>query len=348
MAGERLVWDLVDPVELINYVRDYANEVLREEAAIGPLFDYLPVVTTDEIEFRIRKGDLIDVDAAVYRAWDTPAPMTSRPGTTRVEGEIGPISRQIPLTEEEHIRKRALDRGVSDPLIDQIYEDAERMVRSVYIRLVLAQGDLIDDGAITISENGLTLTADFDRKAGSSKTAGTVWSNPAAPMLANMLSWVEDYDNENGFVPSAFVMPRATRAFMSLNTEMRNRAAANGTIPSRLNIEGINDVLATEDLPPIRLYDGSFRVDGVATRVLPLNKIFLMPPTEAPYGETRMGVTAEAMRAAELGILDSEDAAGVVAATLTNDHPVQTSVLGTAVGLPISPNPDMVFDATVL
>lgn len=348
MAGEQLVWDLVDPVELITYVREYANELTRTDAQLSPYFTYLPVVTTDEIEFRIRKGDLLDVDAAVYRAWDTPAPMTGRQGTTRIEGELGPISRQIPLTEEEHIRKRILDTGNDDPLINQIYADAERMVRSVYVRLALGIGELMDSGSLSINENGLALTADFGRKAGSSKTRATVWTNAAAPALSELLEWVEDYDDENGEEPGAIVINKSIRNALMTNTEFLNYAAANGTTPSRLNIAELQGVMADNDLPPLVMLDTKVRVNGTQMRVLPKNKLFFLPPSYTQLGETRMGVTAEAMLASDLGIVDSADAAGVVAATLQNTHPVQTSVLGTAVGLPIMPNPDMVFDCTVL
>ena len=242
MAGEQLVWDLVDPVELITYVREYANEMLRDDAQLSPYFNLLPPVNTDEIEFRIRKGDLMDVDAAVFRSWDTPAPMTGRQGTTRIEGELGPISRQIPLTEEDLIRQRILMSGNDDPLINQIFADAERMVRSVYIRLALAIGELIDGGSLTINENGLALTADFGRAGTSSKTRATVWSNPAANALSEMLQWTEDYNDENGEDQGVIWMPRSVRTALLTNTEFLNAAAANGTTPSRLSVADLNGV----------------------------------------------------------------------------------------------------------
>lgn len=348
MVAQTLIWDLVDPAELISYVRTFANEQLRPDAQFV-LGTYLPTVTTDEIEFKIRKGDLDDVDAAKYRAWDTPAPMTARPGTTRIEGELGPISRQIPLSEEEIIRKVALDRGNNDPIVDAIFADAERMVRSVYARLELARGDVINDGKVTLSENGLTLEADFGRAAAFSVTAGITWDTVATSVpIANMLGYVETYVDEHGFAPDHILMPRVTRGHLSLTQEFLDYSASGGTTPTRLNNNDIDAVLAANDLPPIRIYDGQFRVDGVRTRVLPADKIFFMPPPTAAYGETRMGITAEAIKAAEKGFIKSEDAAGVVAVVLGQDHPVQTSTLGTAVGIPITPNPDYVMDATVL
>lgn len=216
MAGETLIWDLVDPQELVSYVRAYANERLRDDAQFY-LARWLPVQTTEEIEFRIRKGDLEDIDAAKYRAWDTPAPLTARPGTTRIEGELGPISRQIPLSEEETLRLKVLQRGNNDPIVNEIFADAERMVRSVYARLELAMGDLINDGKVTLSENGLVLEADFGRDANSSKVeAGDTWDTTAtATPLSSLLGWVEDYADVNGFEPAAILGTRQIKGYLA-------------------------------------------------------------------------------------------------------------------------------------
>lgn len=340
------IWDLVDPVELTEYVRAFNFEMMRADAAFM-LNAYLPDTTTEELEFRVRRGGMNDVDVAQYRSWDTPAPMTDRPGTSYIAGEIGPVSRQIPLSEEERLRRDIVLRNNNDPLIDMIYADAERMVRSVAARIEMARGDLIDDGKVTINENGVKVEADFGRSVTASPSAGTVWSNTGASTpLTNLLTWVEDYVDLNGFEPGEILIPRATVMYLALNAEFRAYLAAGGTTPARLNLEGVAAVLQAEGLPPLRVYDGQFRVNGTRTRVLNANKIYLMPPTGVAYGETRFGVTAEAtvMRGRGLRF----DAPGIVSLIYGNDHPVQTSVLATAVALPVSPNPDYVFDCDVL
>lgn len=341
------LWDLVDPVELTNYVRAYELEMTRADAAFM-LDRYLPNVTTNELEFSVRKGAMNDVDVAVYRAWDTPAPMTDRPGTSRIAGELGPISRQIPLGEEERLRRDSLLRNTNDPLIDGIYADAERMLRAVAARIELARGDLINDGAITINENGLLLMADWGRSAGASPTAPTVWTNLATSKpLVDLLGWVEDYVDLNGFEPMEILLTRGMFGNFALNADLRSYAASGGTTPSRLNAEAVASIFAAEGLPPFRIYDGQFRVNGTRTRVLDPNKVYLMPPASASYGETRYGVTAEAIVMQSRGMITDTMAPGIVALVHANDHPVQTFTLATAVALPISPNPDYVFDCIV-
>lgn len=342
----RLVYDLIDPQELISYVREFDIEVLRPTSKFT-LGRWLPDVLSDDLQYRIRKGALNDVDAAEFRAWDTPAPMTGRPGVTRIEGELGPISRQIPLGEEEYLRQRALLAGTNDPVIDGIYADAERMIRAVQARIELMKGDVIDDGVVTISEGGLVLEADFGRDATMSKLAGTFWTDPTAPMLTDLLGWVEDYTDQNGTDPGTLLMPKARLANFALNDEIREYAAINGSTPSRLNVASINNVLESEGLPPIELYDTTVRIDGVKTRVLPANKVYLMPPADEPFGTTFYGITAEALKLADKGLIEQRQAPGLVAVVTETDHPVQTYTVGAGISFAATPNPDLVLDAQV-
>jgi hypothetical protein len=210
------------------------------------------------------------VDVAEYRAWDTPAPMTGRPGTKRIAGSLGPISRQIPLGEEEFLRLRQLETQNDDPIIDAIFADAERMTRSVSARIELARGDIVNDGAVVIAENGLSITADYGRDVGMSVTAPILWTTHAtAKPLTDLLGYQEDYVEENGVDPGVLLMPRSRVSDFALNQEMLNYAASGGTTPTRINRAMIDDILSTEALPPIYLYDTHVRVNGVRTRVLP-------------------------------------------------------------------------------
>lgn len=142
-------------------------------------------------------------------------------------------------------------------------------------------------------------------------------------------------------------MAKARFSALALNPEMLDYMAANGTTPSRLNAQAVRTAWASEGLPDIVVYDGMFRVNGTRTRVLNENKVYLMPPPAAEYGETRWGPTAESTVLREKGLIEEEQAPGIVAFVTGNDHPVQTFVHAAATALPISPNPDYVFDCTV-
>lgn len=341
-----MVYDLVDPATLIDYVREWDLEVNRPQAKLT-LDEFLPNRPTDDLEFKIRKGALNDEDAAEYRAWDTPAVMTDRPGVSYIRGSLGPVSRQIPLGEEEYLRSQALLRGTNDPVIEAIYEDAERMIRAVQVRVELARGDVINDGKVTITENGLTLEANYGRAGAMSVTAATLWTAGGATPLTDLLGWVQTYVDTNGSEPGLLLMPKERIANLALNAEMRGYAAINGVTPPRINANTIANILENEGLPPIQLYNTQVRVNKTKTRVLPVNKVFLMPAAGEPLGHTFYGVTAEALKLRAKGLIEQEAMPGVVAVVTETDHPVQTYTVGTAIALPAMPNPDLVMDIVV-
>lgn len=344
-----IVYDLVEPVELINYVRAFDDEVLRNRFVLD---QFLPNRLVEDLEYRIRQGTIQDVETAEFRAWDTPAPFTGRPGITRIQGELVPVSRQIPLGEEEMLRLRALERGTNDPIIAAIYDDSERMIRSVQARIEMARGELLTTGKVSIAENGLQIEADFGLDASHQVVPGTaVWSNTAtAKPLTDLLTWVETYVDDTGTTPGTILMAQSQVSNLLLNAELRDAASFAGTTPSRLNRETLDAILEVHGLPPISTYDVKVRVGqtGVQTRVIGEEFVLLLPPAGEPMGNTFYGITAEAIKLRSKGYIDSSAMPGVVAVVTENDHPVQTFTVGTAIALPVLPNPNLLMVADVL
>jgi len=344
--AQQLVYDLIEPSLLINYVRAYDNEVLYNNFTLER---YLPNTLTEDLEYRIRSGTWQDVDTALYRAWDTPAPFTKRQGMSRFRGELAPVSRQIALSEEEFLRLRALQsNGRQADLVNAIYSDAERMVRSVQARIELARGQLLVTGTFALNENGLNVTADFGMPGTHKPTAATLWTNPAADILGDLLTWTQLYVDDTGTVPGVMLMSRTVLGYMYLNTAMRQAAAFAGTTPSRINNETIDAIFAANGLPPIEIYDTKVRVNGTNTSVIGTNKVLLLPsPGAEPMGNTFYGVTAEALKFQSKGYITQEEMPGIVACIHETESPIQTFTLATAVAVPALPNPKLVVAATV-
>jgi hypothetical protein len=128
---------------------------------------------------------------------------------------------------------------------------------------------------------------------------------------------------------------------------MRAAAAANGTTPARINRDTVDALFAANGLPPISTYDVKVRVNGVQTNVWPQDKIAFLPPQDEPLGNTFYGITAEAIRLRSKGLIEEEAMPGVVAVVVDTDHPVQTFTVGTAIALPVLPNPKLLFVADV-
>lgn len=345
----RFMTDLIDPAVLTQYIRAYDNEVLRNQMALGA---WLPSVENQALEFAINQQSFQDVDVAEYRPFDVQPKLTGRQGFARIRGSLPPVSRQIALTEEDTLRLNALMQGGAggrETLINQIYADAERMVRSVQMRLELARGQVLTTGKFTLNENNLSLEADFGIPSTHLITVSTAWSNPAADILGDLLTWAQLYVDDNGEEPGVILTTRTVMGYMITNTAMRQAAAFNGTTPTRINMETVAAIFAANGLPPVTLYDTNARVNGTVTRIIPADYLLMLPtPGGTPIGETQYGVTAEALKLASKGLIAARDAAGVLAVNLENDNPVQTFTLATGLAMPLLGNPNAVIRADVI
>lgn len=343
----RFLFDLVEPAVLTEYVRQFDNEVLRNTFALG---QFLPDFENSELEYFIDQSTFRDVDTAEFRAFDTQPSMTGRQGFSRLRGELLPVSKQIPLTEEDRLRLRAVQMGGSarQAQIDQIYADAEMMVRSVKARLELAKGQVLTTGKFTLAENGLFMEADFGMPGTHKPTAAASWALAGTDIIADLLTWMQLYVDDNGFEPGLLMLSRTVLGYMINNTAFKSAAAFAGTTPGRINLETVQAVLAANGIPPVMIYDTQVRVGGVATRVIAADKILFLPPAGTPLGKTHYGVTAEALALAEAGKITERAMPGIVAVNLRNDNPVQTFTLATALAVPVLGNPNAIICADVV
>lgn len=348
----RIIWDTVDPAQLTAYARAFNDEVLENEFGLQA---WLPNELNEDLEYRLQRGGRRDVDVAEYQAFDTQPRMTGRQGFGSIRGDLVPLSRQIPLLEEERIRLRILNRnggveGRNGALLNAMFNDVELMVRAVQARVELARGQVLSTGKFTLAENGLMMEADFGMKSSHKPVAGTVWSNPAADIIGDLLAWTQLFVDDTGEEPGIIVANRTIFGHFYGNTAMRTALAGpSGTLPARLNNEMINALFAAYGLPPIMLYDTKVRVNGVQTRVIPVDRVLMLPaPGGSQVGSTQYGITAEAIEMAERGLILAQDMPGIVAIGLRNENPPQTFTLAKAIAVPALPAPDWVISADVL
>lgn len=335
------IYDLIDPQELLGFVRglNFPQFTLQE---------ILPVEPVDDIEYRFLRNNLVDVDSATFRAFDAESPIAKRQGVTRVSGELPPISRKIRLGEEERLRRDALRGGSGQQrLIDQIYADARNMARSVHARLERARGEALYDGSIAINENGVQGTVDFSRAATHEVVAGTVWSNAAALIVSDLSTWRDTYvATNNGLQPGSILTSTKVVGNMLRNDQVRDLATDRTSGPVART--GLDALLEAHGLPPVRVYDTQIRIGGVATRVIPDDRVIFLPPADEPLGGTLVGTTAEAMELAEASQVTEEQLPGLVAVIDKTTDPVAVWTKAVAIGLPVMANPDLTFVADVL
>jgi hypothetical protein len=347
-----MITDIIDPQELLGYTRSAQLEAERNRFTLS---NYLPNDNTPDgdIEFRVLRGSYRDEDAALVRSWDAEASISGRQGIERIMGEVLPVSRKIRLGEEERLRRRGMERGLSPSantlLVDAIYADAAKMARAVAARFELFRGEVLEKATVTINENGVApAVIDFGRKAGHAVTAGILWSSVATSTpVANMRTWVQTYIDSNGVAPAFALTSTQVISYLMQTAEIRALVAGPGGTPGIVTVDTVNAAFQAYGLPPFVPYDTQIRVAGTQTRPIAANKVILMPPVDEPLGATLFGTTAEALELAEAQLIAQDQCPGMVAVPMKEMDPVATWTLATAVGFPVLANPDLTFTATV-
>lgn len=343
-----LIFDLADPQELQGFVRGIQAEL---EANTFVLQQFLPNDNIDDIEFRVSTGTLQQSDTAPIRAWDTESPIAKRQGFSRIAGELPPISKKIPLGEELRLRRRSLERnGDVTEIVNAIFDDAAQMARAVTSRVEQLRGEALYSGALAINENGVQQTVTFGRTGSHSVTlaGAALWSAvTTATPLTDVRNWVTTYRDTNGVSPALALTSTAVINNLLLNTQLRDLATRNGNNPAFLSQAELTQIFAAYGLPPFVAYDVQVRVDGVATRVIPSDRVILLPPASEPLGETLWGTTVESLELVGAQQISQDQAPGLISVIEKTFDPVITWTKAAGIALPVLINPNLTFAADV-
>jgi hypothetical protein len=336
-----ILYDLVDPAVLVEYSRQLPFPQFALER-------FLPNRNIRDIEYRFMKAALQDQDVAPYRAFDAEAAIGKRQGISRVSGELPPISKKMRLGEESRLRLEMLRSGDNATLVDQLFDDAAMMVRAVQARLEQARGQALYTGAVTINENGVQATIDFGMPGTHKPTAAASWALPGTDILTDLLTWRQLYVDDTGEQPGVILTSTKVVGYLMLNTGLRNLAGVGATVPSILNQASVQAIFQAQGLPPIVTYDATVRVDGVATRTIPDDKVLFLPATGgAPLGSTFLGVTAEELELRAAGVQLGNEGGITTILDQTTD-PVATWTKASAIAVPIVASPELIIAADVI
>lgn len=345
-----IVDEYIEPAVLTGFVREvpYPYQLILNQ--------FLPDRNIGDIEAAFDQVTRTN-RAAQFRAWDTETPIGQRDSFQRSKVKLPPLGQKTPIGEYERLTLERIRTGGDNRggYVQAIYDDAELNTRAVYNRMELARGDVLADGKFTLTgENGLTIEADFGLPVGHSVTAGTLWSDAAnAAPLQELKAWTEFYLDANGERPGTILTSTQVVNNLLLAGEIRDlfyRGDAVTGGPNLLTMAQLNTVLSAYGMPEIVTYDTKIEVEGVNTRVLPQDKVIMLPADRASLGFTAWGITAEALELAggQNPALAFQDLPGLVGVVLREGDPVRVWTKVGAVGMPMLSNPRKLFVADVL
>lgn len=341
----QLQTEYILPVDLTGYVRASLADYTANTFALA---GYLPNVPIDDLDYRLTRGGTGLIEAAGFRAYDAESPIGKRKGFARISGELPPISRKLRSGEYDRLRQRHV---ADQTILGSLLDDADNLVRQIAAGFEVARGIALVTGVTTITvEDAGTLSVDWLRNPGNTVTAATAHTSPDADILGDLLTWQQWYSDLNGELPGSCVISQQELALIMRNPAMRNVVFPGANQPSVISVAAINEALSAFGLPPFTVYRVQVSVGGVATPVIPANRLLYLPAPGASgapanqLGATLLGTTAESLEP-DYGIV-AGDQPGIVAGTYKTEDPVAYWTKAAAIGLPVLANPDLSFCAT--
>ncbi len=338
--------DIIDPATLTGYAR---ASLADYEARRGTLARWLPNREVPSIDVRFVAGSSGLVEIAEFRAYDAEPTIGAAPSGKRVTIELPALGRDFPVSEYNQLRANGASPS-DESVLGTIQRTTDVAVRSVADSLERLRGTVLTTGKATVAG---FMDDDFGRAVGHTVTAGTPWSTAGADALADLTSWSDTYRDANGEEAGAILMStRVLRAMAALN-QFRTQLASGSTRPATTS--DVQATVAANGLPPIYLYDRRVLVGGVSTKVVPDDRVLLLPaPVDdtSDWQGTQLGATfwGRTLTSTDAGwdIPDS-DQPGLVAGVYRGEKPPMIAeVISDAIALPVLANANLSFAADVL
>ncbi len=327
--------------ELINYFKERKVTPMLGES----LF---PERKIQDIEFDMILGSRgLPVSAEVH-AYDTKTQLASREAIEKGVASLALIKRQIKIAEKEIIK-------VQNPRTDaelafvlsQLYNDSEKMVEGIKVRVEAMRMEATSTGKIKIEENGVKVTLDYGVPTANKKSFN--WSDASTSKPLDDLTTLADAVEDTSSRPTrALTSRKIARTICNSNSV---RAAIHGVNSDKIvTLAQLNELLEQSNLPQIVTYEAKYKVEGAkgftTKRYFPENVISMFG--DAPLGETIYGLTAEEVKLIGDGKMDVAEMVGnIFVGTYTSIDPVGEFTKAAATALPSFPHAEELGIGTI-
>ena len=253
------------------------------------------------------KDDVVDISyilganslpvSASVRAVDAETQIASRQAGGEVfSHEIFVIARKIPLTERYILElARTTDSAVLNSYKRELFNDVDRMVESVRVRIEAMRMEALFNGMLEINENGYVGTVDYQVPAEHQiELTGTdVWGGSTSDWIANIDAWTALLA-EKGVTATRILTSSAVLRTLTGSAITRQYMGLGDA--QYVSVPSLNAWLTSQGLPTFAVYDQVYGIeknDGTVEthRYVPEGKIVLFG--SQPVGVTQFGITAE-------------------------------------------------------
>lgn len=333
------VAELFSHKEVLTYLRNRELPALLGE-------ELFPARKTQSLEIEQIVGAGGTPVTATVHAFDTESEIGSRQAA-KVTLELALVKRKMQLKEKDII---ALENPRTPEeqqyLIQTVYNDIETLVNGVNARAEKMRMDVLANGVVTIAENGLNATVNYQVPAAHKETLAGVnlWTDTVnSDPLADIDRWIDAMDT----VPTRALTSKKVYNALVRHPKVKNAIFGSGSTKVVTRAE-LDAFLQANGMPVIRTYDAKYKEQQkngtyLTKTYFPENKFVMFD--DQTLGETVFGPTAEE-RLVRKANIESGLVGNVLAMVYEeNLDPVSTWEKAVAVVLPTFAAADEVFQA---
>lgn len=297
-----------------------------------------PVRNVQSTRLSLRR--MLRTDQTVpIRAKGTPSIPIRTGRLIKIDGDLPEITPRAEYDEEELLD--FVNVGQVDPDLERlVFDGTSRVASTIRNTLTVMRGALLSTGELTFMQaDGQVAAAGFGVAAPT--PVGVAWNATGNTAMDDFEAGV-DRARAQGFRPGIFLTSNEVRVALrrSLQSRFPNSPIGDG---------GLTGYLADNYLPAVVTVDqeiveqGDTPAQDVRRRAYPVDRGTFLPAPGDPVARTVLGVTLDARRAVQNGVIPATNAPGVSIATLADDDPPKVAVRGSARGAPVIEDPRRVL-----
>lgn len=317
----------------LNKIVEVVEKENNEVDTIGNTFLPIKPVYSNTFAYDVIKNKQ---HIASYIGFGAEPPVMDRNAVASRSGELAKLGLKYIVTEQELLDiHQARQDAQRQATVNQLLAKGIDLVNAVYLQIEVSRLRALFTGAFSYDNNQVKINVDYGVTDVDTLTNTDAWTHADATPLSDLIEWNDAYVARNGKKADAIFMTRKVRASLQTNAEVIGEARGTSDA-TRITVDEVDDVLASYDLPPIRVVEQTsvavhdiYSGDEQTIEYFPEGRVVF---ASTGVGEYQLGITVE-----------NNFNPGVVLSAYDKTEPIQSVMRSVAAGFPVIENPDLLL-----
>lgn len=329
-------------------IASYWNEIAREESPYFGESKFSPKkkLGLDLSWIKGSQGSPVSLQPSKFDAKVIPL---SREGFDKISEEMPFFKNSLNIDEKTRQELNMVIQSGNENavrlVLDKIFNDKANLVRYARLAMEKMRMQALTTGAISIADNGVNLSYDYQVPESHKVTPAVKWDNASADPISDIEGWLDLVENDTGVRPTEALINGVTLGYLTGVEKIAKAVSQNGTV--YVSKENVKKFLENETGVTFYVYNKGYKDNGVFTKFVSDGTVVFMPETE--LGNTWFGTTPEEsdlMSGATSAVVEIVET-GVALTTTKETDPVNVQTKASMICLPSFELADQIIIASV-